>query len=347
MNLPLVPGFDLLRQLGPTTWEAVETSLDRQVALRTITGHFDASQWPEQPGVAALFAVVDGTTHRFAVSQIPPNSQTFAALVAGGARPRDQRRWLDQVNRILTVTEHGTITGDDILVGANDQVLLLGFGETSASDRSDDRTAIDVLRPPARSRRRVSLAFFALAAALSGTVLLLGRESSVPPVLEAATPYGSELTAPPGRATDCLGRSAGGNSPRCTLMQTQLPGQNLDTDRGVVSQWVVRGVTGRVRLQVIVPKDGGWQRVADSPRVTVTDPDESTVFHTRLPVPAGARFGLELSPGASIELAHGVPGARLVRFLGPPSFMEPSIPSPKVGVGEELLMRVDVVSESG
>jgi hypothetical protein len=346
MNLPLVPGFDLLRQLGPTTWEAVETSLDRRVALRTITSQFDATQWPERPGVAALFAVVDGTAHRFAVSQIPPNSRTFTALVAGGARPRDQRRWLDQVNRILIGTEHGTITGDDILIGTDGQVLLLGFGESQASNRLDDHAAVDALRPPARSRRRSSLALCVFAAVCAGTVLLLGREPApVPPELGSATPYGSRLAADPGRATDCLGKPASGNSPRCTLMQMRLPGRNLVTDRGVVRQWVVRGVSGRVRLQVIVPKDGGWQRIADSPHVIISDPDEWTAFRTRLPVPSGARFGLELSPGTSVELAHGVTGARLARFLGPPSFMEPSIPSPEVSV-EELLIRVDVVPES-
>ena len=105
--------------------------------------------------------------------------------------------------------------------------------------------------------------------------------------------------------------------------------------------WAVRGVSGRVRLQILQPVGDRFTTYNHSDMVTVADAEETRVVPADLSVPAGARFALEVSPGATVGLRGGVAGARTLRFFSPLRG-DRRRPDPAGGQGQELLLRVDV-----
>jgi hypothetical protein len=206
------------------------------------------------------------------------------------------------------------------------------------------------MTPPARGRGRgwaLAAVAAALAAAVAVGVVLLrdggGEAAPAPPVGAGALAVGSALAPGDVAAVDCEGGPPGGASPACTIMQAALPGRPLAAPAdGVVRGWAVRGVRGRVALQVLVSTGGGFATYNRSAMVTIDDPGAAPMVPADLSVPRGARFALEVSPGAAIGIRRGVRGARTARFLGPVR-SEPRAARTADGGGEELLLRVDVV----
>lgn len=341
-----IAGLRVVRPLGGSTWEAVQPELDRRVALRRLPegAPFRPSAWPDRPGVVALYAVVEDGSGTYAVTALVPGARTLAEL--SGARPRRRHRWLDRVAAVLDGAVHGDLTASDILVDPSGRVMVTGFGR-GAPDASarDDVAAIDRLRPGRRSVARPLLVAVGAAGVLvAGVVALAVRgddHPGVPPVTAGATAVGSGLAAGPVTSVDCEGRPPAGDSVACSIMQGTLGGRSpVSTVPGTVRAWAVRGVRGRVRLQVVVPDGRGFRAYVSGPFVDVTG-DGVHAVSADLSVPAGSRFALELAPGAAVGLRDGVRGARTLRFFGALRF-ESRVPDRSRGGGEELLLRVDV-----
>lgn len=344
-----VAGFRLGRRLGDGVWEAVQLRLDRRVVLRRLPPGtpFDPAAWPERPGVVPLFAVVEEPSGIYVATRLLPGARTLAEVRSAPAARR--RRWLDEAAAALDGAVHGRLTDRDILVDADGRAWVTGFGRApEGATADDDRAALARLRPPARGRAwAVAAAAAALAAAVAAGVVLLrdgGRETApAPPVPAGALAVGSALAPGDVAGVNCEGGAPGGASPACTIMQAALPGRPLVAPSdGIVRGWAVRGVRGRVALQVLVPAGGGFDAYSRSAMVTIDDPAAAPLIPADLSVPSGARFALEVSPGATIGIRRGLRGARTARFLGPLR-IEPRAPRRAGGAGEELLLRVDVV----
>ncbi len=342
-------GFRLGRRLGDGVWEAVQLRLDRRVVLRRLPpgAPFDPAAWPERPGVVPLFAVVEEPSGIYVATRLLPGARTLAEVRSAPAARR--RRWLDEAAAALDGAVHGRLTDRDILVDADGHAWVTGFGRApEGATADDDRAALARLRPPARGRAwAVAAAAAALAAAVAAGVVLLrdgGREAApAPPVPAGALAVGSALAPGDVAGVNCEGGAPGGASPACTIMQAALPGRPLVAPSdGIVRGWAVRGVRGRVALQVLVPAGGGFDAYSRSAMVTIADPAAAPLIPADLSVPRGARFALEVSPGATIGIRRGLRGARTARFLGPLR-IEPRAPRRAGGAGEELLLRVDVV----
>ncbi len=205
------------------------------------------------------------------------------------------------------------------------------------------------MRPP-RRRGPALLAGLAVLAIAAGVVLASGGDeepaASAPPVAVGAAAFGSALAPGAILRVDCEGAEPSGSSLPCTVMQGDLPGRPLVAERGgIVRAWAVQGVSGRVRLQVLQPVGDRFTTVDHSDMVTVADAAEARVVAADLSVPAGARFGLEVSPGATVGIRAGVAGARTLRFFSPLRG-DRRRPDPSGGDGQELMLRVDVSPRS-
>ena len=233
--------------------------------------------------------------------------------------PARRRRWLDEAAAALDGAVHGRLTDRDILVDADGHAWVTGFGRApEGATADDDRAALAGLRPPARGRAWAAAAAAAtLAAAVAAGVVLLrdgGRETApAPPVPAGALAVGSALAPGDVAGVDCEGGAPGGASPACTIMQAALPGRPLVAPSdGIVRGWAVRGVRGRVALQVLVPAGGGFDAYSRSAMVTIDDPAAAPLIPADLSVPGGA------------VRARGLPRrgdrhpARLARRPGPP-----------------------------
>jgi hypothetical protein len=164
---------------------------------------------------------------------------------------------------------------------------------------------------------------------------------AVPPVPAGAAAFGSSLAGDGVASVDCEGGTPSGSSLPCTIMQAVLPGRQLVApDGGIVRSWAVRGVRGRVRLQVLLPVGEELTTVNHSPMVTVEDTG-ARVMAADLSVPRGARFALEVAPGTSAGV-RAVRGASTARFFSPLRG-DRRQPDPAGGQGQELMLRVDLV----
>jgi hypothetical protein len=296
----------------------------------------------------------------------------------GGLEPR---RALDLLEGVATALDaahragiaHGDVNARNVLVGRDGQALLSDFGlsaaePTVAGDLTDFeallRECADVgvlrfagsaselvgrarARLPAPRRRLGALPVAGLLAAVAIAAVLVvvlgGSEvAGVPEPERGAVALGSPLPGTDVSSVDCRGRSPSGGSQPCTLVQLELPGQQLVPTRpGVVRRWIVRGARGELALQVIRRGEDGWVSVARSHRELI--PDEGVhVLPANLSVRAGDRIGVELGPGAAIGVRRGVPGATTARWFGP-LFLEPR--SIELGAGSgfdrELLLRAE------
>jgi hypothetical protein len=180
---------------------------------------------------------------------------------------------------------------------------------------------------------------------VAGGILLLtgdGEDDAALPAPPAgAVSLGSALGGP-ARSMDCRGEPAGGSSPACTVVQTDLAGRPLVATRdGTVRAWVVRGVAGDVALRVISRFPGGYAVTASGPWQHVPTVGVHR-FSARLPVRRGDRVGLELAPGASVGVgtAPGTTARFISQLTADPRPPETETPP---ALARELLLRVDVV----
>jgi hypothetical protein len=338
------PGFRLVRQLGADVWQAEQLGLNRTVALRRLPGDasFRATQWPDRPGVVDLFAVVPGADGTYVATRFLPGARTLAEC--RGTRVARQRRWLAEAAAALDGAVHGRLTERDILVDADGHAQVTGFGlAPPEATAEDDRAALERMQP---ERRRRSLLLPAAGLAAAGTVAVValsgGGPAPAPPLPAGTRAFGSTLA--PGKIStlDCEGGRVSANSLPCTVLQTDLAGRPLVApSAGLVRGWAVRGASGRMRLQIVVRRGGGYVAYNRSRPVTVA-PGAPRYFRADRSFPAGASFALEVFPGAAVGIRRGADGAT-ARFFSP---LRATVRSADRVGGErqELLLRVDVVS---
>jgi hypothetical protein len=175
----------------------------------------------------------------------------------------------------------------------------------------------------ASGKRRVAAwtAALLVAAALgAGAAIVLddndaAPELPLPPVPPGAQALGSALD-PPDRFVDCRGAAPASGSPSCSILQTELPGQELLVPAdGVIAGWTVRGARGDLALDVIRPRGSDTIRVGRS-QWEFSSSTAPQRFETRLPVEAGDQVALELGPGASVGVTE-TEGATTQRWLEP------------------------------
>lgn len=345
----MVAGFRVERRLGDNVWQATQPELGRPVALRRLEPGvpFNASAWPDRPGVVSLFAVVNGADGTYLATRFVPGARTLAECA--GARPARRRRWLQQAAATLGGVVHGDLTASDILIDGDGRVHVTGFGRGGpAASAADDRAALEALRPPERQRLPlVPIAAGALALLVLAAVLLFGADDDgdaieIPAVAAGATGIGSTLTDGPIATVDCEGLSPSRASPPCTIVQTALPGRPLVVSGGAVTvrRWVVRGATGPVALMVLRPQGRGFQEAGRSRTERVNA--EVAAFATDLTAPVGSHFALRVETGGGIGIHRGAAGAVTARFFGAFDMAAPLVTDTGGGRGEELLLRVDV-----
>lgn len=349
-----VPGFTLERSLGRRTWEATQLDLGRRVALRRLDPGtpFHAADWPEHVAVVPLYAVVETDAGLYVATRLVPGARTLAE--AGGASAGRRRRRLAAARAVLDEHPHGDLTASDILIDPAGRVLLTGFGRAGAG-AGDDRAALARLSQPERRRGWAAPAAAAAAAVLAVAVAVAlagdGDDDgapAVPPITRGATAIGSALAGGAVDTVDCDGVPPDGTSPLCTVLQAKLPDRRLTAERpGIVRGWAVRGARGRIALVVLQPMGRGYISYNRSRIVEVSDPDTPAYFRADRSAPAGARFGIELSPGAAIGIRRRVAGASTSRVFGPLRSAPIRVPVNRGGAGEELLLRVDLVNGPG
>jgi hypothetical protein len=163
----------------------------------------------------------------------------------------------------------------------------------------------------------------------------------VPPVSPGAQVLGSALPSAGVGSVDCDGRTPGGSSPACTVVQTRLPGRLLVAPRdGVIRSWQVRGARGELALQVLRRQGGRFAVTARSGYEEVPD-DGLHVLPAQLPIRAGQVVGVEITPGAAIGVRTDV-RAPTARWFGP-LIWDARTPDRGAGSGfdHELLLRVE------
>lgn len=341
-------------------------------------------QWPDHPHAVSMYAagvcehgqyvamrLVRGTT--LAALQLEP-AETLNML-------RGVADALDAAHAAGIV--HGAVRTRNVLVDRDGRALLSDFGlgppdATLESDRTaftglvreclgDDlpdlensssaaivSSAARALPPmPVAGRRQsprrwpvaAALALIGVAAALA--FLLAGGSDEpepAPPILTGTQALGSELAPGGMRTVDCRGRPPSGASQACTVSQSRLPGRTVVARRdGVIRRWAVRGARGEVALQVFRRRGDEFVEVARSDYERIPDVGVHVVPVT-LPVRAGDRVGLEVTPGAAVGVRPGARAATTVRWFGPLTFRVRPVESGEgSGFDHELLLRVEYV----
>jgi hypothetical protein len=343
----LVAGFRLLRRLGRDCWEAVQPELGRRVALRRLPAGtaVDAAAWPERRGVVALYAVAHAGDGTYVATQFVPGARTLAQCRRSRAARR--RRWLDEVAAALEGTVHGRLTERDILIGFDGRALVTGFGlAPPGATHADDLAALERMREPRRGRAPALAAAGAAAALTGAAVLLIGDgPAPAPPVPDGATAVGSALAAGDVATAGCGGEAPTRNAPPCTILLTDVRGEPARAPfDGIVRGWAVRGASGRIRLQIVRETPDGYTRYNATPPVVVDDPSAARYVRADASVPEGARFGLELSPGAGAGVRRGVDGAATHHVFG---LLRAAPERGDPARGEELMLRVDIARRRG
>ena len=105
----------------------------------------------------------------------------------------------------------------------------------------------------------------------------------------------------------------------------------------------MRGAVGDLALQVVAPRRDRFFLRARSELASI--PDEALkVLPANMPIRAGDRVGLEVTPGAAVGVRRDVGGATTARWFGP-LLISPRPPdrAANTGFDHELMLRVDYV----
>ncbi len=257
-----------------------------------------------------------------------------------GERPESARALVDTVERVI---------------GA-ERLQDLGPPEPAAAPVPGSAPATPRPRPPPRRRTASALVAGALAGAAlgAGAMALAGsggydsdaRTAEPAPRLTAGTEaLGSGLAPVEGlRTVDCRGRRPSTASPGCSIMQKDLPGRTVLAPRdGAIRSWAVRGAVGELSLQILRERGGKLKQVSKS-QVEVASDSSPHLFSTNLPVEAGDRIALVVSPGAGVGIRPDADGATVDRWLPRlRGFFEVPTDGPGTGFDHELLLRADYV----
>ena len=362
-----VAGYRIEGVLGEgshgVVYKARQLDLDRAVALRIVPGAPGPRRpWPDGPHVVALYAGGDCEQGRYMAMRLVRGTSLAELAASGGLSGGQAHELLSQVADALGSAHaagivHGSLSAGNVLVDSAGQALVSDFGLEPGSIEAD-REALAALGEqygappgaPARRRLRLFLPLALLAVAAGVLALVLGGKGAkaVPAPPPGSVVLGSSLKGGGVRSVDCEGGAPNGSSLGCTLLQTQLPGRGLVAPRdGVIRHWVVRGARGQLALQVLRGDgSGGFEVVSSSAYVQV--PDRAVhELSTRLPIRAGDRVAVEVTPEAAIGVRTAA-GARTWRFIGPlrDSFRTPARRA-GTGFDYEVLVRVDYVPSAG
>jgi len=110
---------------------------------------------------------------------------------------------------------------------------------------------------------------------------------------------------------------------------------------GVIRRWAVRGARGEVALRVLRRRGDRFTSVAGSEYERIPDVGVHVV-PANLPVRAGDRVGLEVTPGAAIGVRPGGRATATARWFGPLNWRSRPLEDGKgSGFDHELLLRVE------
>jgi Protein kinase domain len=373
-NGTIVGGFRIDRLIGAgitgAVYEATQLSLGRSVALRLIGAeHFstaaDLAQLDEQqrltaalhhPNLVAWYAAGEWEGGRFIATRFI-RGVTLADLLGEAIAPSAEA--LEPLGDALRLAHdaglvHGRVSSRNVLVEASGGVYLTDLGLGRPGSAEGDMTALtEVLSAassvvaPRRRRRSLILGLAAVgAAAIAALALALGGghggddqpADAVAPPAEDTTALGSSFAS----AGEPLGCSdpPNPNTPACTLAQTRLGGAALVVPRaGVIRNWVVRGVSGTVDLQVVRQR-GPNSFVAGFSQPMQVSGAGTHAFAADIGVQAGDQIAIKLEPGATIEATRGAAGSVISRWDGALT----ADPRPSTGTVSDavLALRVDV-----
>lgn len=376
----LIAGFRIERVIGrgsrATVYEATQLALDRRVALkllrdRSLAERVRRLEWPEHPGAVSLFGAGDDERGPWLAMRLMP-----------GATLATARAPLDQVAAALDCAHaagivHGDVSARNVLV-ADGRAFLSDFGLGPADATADDdraalarlvRAAGDApaaqtgaardrrpLVPRRRNRRAAAAAVVAIAAiaAVALAAVLLGPlgggegstgSAAAPPLAAGALAVGSDLAPGAVETVDCDGGAPSGTSQGCGISQLVLAGRETVVPiEGTITSWAVLGARGTVALQVLRERDGRLLAADRSADEAIPGPGLHVVA-SDLPVAAGDRIALELTPGAGAGIRRGTAGASTERWFGPLRDIARASDRPAgSGLDHELLLRVDVVT---
>jgi len=279
---------------------------------------------------------------------------------------------------------HGAIKAHNVLVHGDGRVFLsdFGLGAGDATPDADNAAFAEMVREclrddlpelehsssaaaivshaaaalpapavgrPAKNRpRRLVAAAIGGISAIAALAVLLGGQGNeperAPPILKGAQSLGSTLPAAGTTSVDCRGRPPSGVSQACTVSQTVLPGRNLRARRdGVIRRWVVRGARGEVALRVLRRRGDKFMSVTGSDYERIPDMGVHVV-PANLPVRAGDRVGLEVTPGAAIGVRPSGRATATARWFGPLDWRSRRVEDGKgSGFDHEVLLRVEYV----
>ena len=379
-----ITGFRLERALGPDRWEATQLELGRRVALHRVpsTTTFRAGAWPEHPSVVPFYAAIEAADGTYVATRLLRDARTLAELrTADRATPTAIAGWLRDVRAALDEAHangivHGNLGEDTIVVDESGRAFLTDYGcaPDGATAPDDDGAFAAIARAasmhlPAHGtgvggatgdalRRRgvghavakaASVVALVAAVAVFGVRIVHGGGSGPQPApapIGGATVVGSSLAADGVRTADCEGARPSGASLPCTIVQTERDGRAaVATEAGVIRAWAVRGVRGRVSLQLVRRTGSTFLAYRHSEPVQIDDPDTVRVVPDAIRIEAGDLVALAVEPGTGFGTRRTV-GDTTVRFFGP-LHDTPRLPNTETGAngtGEELMLRVEIVA---
>ena len=345
----VVAGFRVESLIGrgsqAAVYEATQLNLGRAVALKVfddpaLADRVRRLRWPEHPGAISLFGTGDSE-----------HGPWLAMRLVRGGTLAERDAPLDDVAGALAAAHaagvvHGSVSARNVLVERG-RAALSDFGLVEGTVAGDVAALEQLMRRHrVRRARRRRLGWAAVVAAtvvvVGAAVAAGGDDESAPGVPAGTRTVGSDLAPGDVESVDCEGRTAGGASRACTISQRTLAGRPVVVPAdGTITSWAVRGASGTIALQVA----RGRERLIEVERSAdaVVDGPGLFVARARIPVAAGDRVGLLVTPGATVGVRSDGPPATVERWFGP--LVEPARP-PERGVGtgldRELLLRVDV-----
>jgi hypothetical protein len=347
----MVGGFEIERLIGTgstgAVYEATQASLGRSVALRLIgADHFrtsgDLERFDDQqrrmaalhhPNLVPCYAAGEWGGGRFVATRLIRGA-SLKQLLDEGVAPADAA--IESIIGALDAAHaaglvHGGVSARNVLVEANGMPYLTDLGLARPGSAEADRDALAAViaevratvgsgRAHDRRTRYLGLAVGLLLAVVAVLVVVLGggEESEPAAAVPAPAPNTSALGSSLAGATEPLGCSTqpSANTPACTLAQTERDGDATTVKRaGVIRNWVVRGASGTLELQVIGQR-GGKSFVAGFSQPALVSSAEPHAFPAAIAVRPGDVIGVRLDPGATVGALRGAAGSSIAQWDG-------------------------------
>ncbi len=371
----IVSGFRVERRIGTgdvgTVYEAIQVSLGRAVALRLVGAHrfddaealaaFDRRQHLvaslHHPSLVPFYEFGEWDGGRFIATRLIRGT-SLQNLHRDAITPGPEA--VESLTDALATAHaagltHGRVLAQNILVEANGRAYLTDMGlrrggsvEADASALADavSRARERAISPGGRKARTWLIPAVVAAVMIIAVVLALGGGSDLPapapaapPPAQNTRPLGSDLVGSSVEPLGCV-ENPGPNTPACTLSQVTLEGGELIVERaGVIRDWVVRGASGQLALQVIRQR-GERSFVAGFSQPEQFDDPAPHASAAEIEVRPGDRLGIGLGPGATVGVDSTATASALTRWdgilTGDPRRPNATVP------GVELMLRADI-----